>query len=68
VDTVYFHRFPFVYGRGFTPEELKKLVHDFEIRYIWTDTRYIETVQENIPEAVLILKNDPFFVFELSMK
>lgn len=65
IETIYFHRLPFVYGSGFKIDEMIKLVRDFNVRYIWTDNSNVGTIKNEIPEANLILSNDLFLVFDL---
>jgi hypothetical protein len=64
-ETVYYHRFPFVYGRGLNISEVQKLVHDFDIRYIWSDQATVSQVKSGLPEAIIILSNEFYYVFEL---
>jgi hypothetical protein len=66
IETVYWHRFPFVYGRGFNTQEVQKLVHDFDVRYIWTDESTVHQIASEFPEARVILTNEPYYVFDLS--
>ena len=66
-ETIYWHRFPFVYGRGFNRvEELRKLVHDFQVRYIWADEATVHQVESYLPEARIILRNESYYIFEVS--
>jgi len=67
LETIYWHRFPFVYGRGFNKvEEVRKLVHDFDIRYIWADQATVHHVESYFPEAKISLGNELYYVLEIS--
>lgn len=66
IETVYWHRFPFVCGRGFNMQEVQKLVHDFDVRYIWTDESTAQQIASEFPEASVILTNEPYYVLALS--
>jgi hypothetical protein len=65
IETVYWHRQPFVYGRELPPETLNKVVEDFGVRYLWTQADMSEDVLTRFPRAREILANDVFHVFEL---
>jgi hypothetical protein len=66
IETVYWHEFPFVAGHGFTQaEEIRKLVSDFGVRYIWADKATVDRLKSFLPEARLILRNERYFVFEM---
>jgi len=65
-ETVYWHRFPFVYGRDRKEQEqVQKLVRDFDVRYIWTDQQRLDEVESYFPEARIILRNEPYYIFEI---
>jgi hypothetical protein len=66
LETIYWHRFPFVHGRGREIDEVQKLVHDFDIRYIWADQFTVHTVESYLPEARIILSNEPYYIFKVS--
>lgn len=66
LETIYWHRFPFVYGRGREIDEVQKLVHDFDIRYIWVEQSTVHVIESCLPEARAILSNEPYYVFEVS--
>lgn len=68
LETVYWHRFPFVYGRGREIDEVQKLVHDFDVRYIWTDQSTVHMIESYFPEARIILSNEPYYVLEVSQE
>jgi len=68
LETIYWHRFPFVYGRGREKDEVQKLVRDFDIRYIWTDQPNLDRVKSYLPEARIILSNESYYVFEVSQE
>ncbi len=64
---MYWHRFPFVCGRGFNRiEEVEKLVHDFDIQYIWADEAIVHRVESYLPEAKCVLHNESYYVFQVS--
>ena len=65
METVYWQRQPFVYGRELPPEALGKVVEDFAVRYLWTDPHTYEDAVARFPRAREILANDLFHVFEL---
>ena len=65
IETVYWHRQPFVYGREVPPEALNKVVEDFGVRYLWTQSDMSEDVLTRFPRARAILANAVFRVFEL---
>lgn len=66
IETVYWHRFPFVAGCGFTRiEEVRKLVDDFDVRYVWTDEAGVDRVKSFLPGAKLISRNETYSVFEM---
>jgi hypothetical protein len=65
IETVYWQRQPFVYGRELPLEVLDKITEDFGIRYVWTDPSTYEKVPARFPRARVILSNDIFHVFEL---
>lgn len=75
VETVYWHRFPFVRGRYHSPnaqEEypgqiLHTLAEDFNVRYIWADETTLDRITTLFPTATLILSEEPFYVFERSV-
>lgn len=64
-ETVYWHRFPFVCGRGREMDEVQKLVHDFDVRYIWADQSTVHMIESYFPEARIILSNEPYYVLEV---
>jgi hypothetical protein len=67
-DAVYWHRFPFVWGHRFKKaEEIRKLVHDFGIRYVWADDTTMDRVQSFLPEARIILRHEPYAILEIIM-
>lgn len=66
IETVYWHRFPFVAGRGLGETAIKKLVDDFDIRYIWTDTTTIASLQEWFPIAGVMDRSEHFLILELT--
>jgi hypothetical protein len=65
IETVYWHRFPFVAGRGLGEMEIKKLAVDFHIRYIWVDSTTLPSVQEWFPAARQIEQSGEFTTLEL---
>jgi len=65
IETVYWHRFPFVAGRGMSEMEIKKLAADFNFRYIWADTTSAPTLQQWFPAANVIDRSGEFVVLEL---
>jgi hypothetical protein len=66
-ETIYWNRFPFVYGRGFDHENIvRKLVQDFNVRYIWADTFTIERTRTFFPQAETMLENESYFVLKLT--
>jgi len=65
METVYWQRQPFVYGRELPPEALDKVVEDFGVRYVWTDPHTYEDAVARFPRAREVLSNDLFHVFEL---
>lgn len=67
-ETVYWHRFPFVYGRGREKDEVQKLVRDFDVRYIWTDQSRLDKVESYFSEARIILSNEFYYVLEIPQK
>ncbi|MDM8528628.1 hypothetical protein QUF58_10510 [Anaerolineales bacterium HSG24] len=72
VETVYWHRFPYVRGRihslkihqDYSGQILHKLADDFEVRYIWADDTTVEEIKALFPAATIILNKEPFYVFE----
>jgi hypothetical protein len=64
-ETVYWHCFPFVYGRGREKDEVQKLVHDFDVRYIWTDQQRLDKVESQLPRARIVLNNEFYYVLEI---
>jgi hypothetical protein len=66
IETVYWHKLPYVCGRGLEMHEIQKLVHDFGIRYVWTDQVTKHQIESSFPKAALILSNDLYCVFEIS--
>ncbi len=67
-ETVYWHRFPFVYGRGREIDEIQKLIGDFDVRYIWTDQKGLHKIETRLPEAKVVLGNDLYYVLEIHRK
>jgi len=68
LETAYYHDLPLVSGRGmrlFDRPAVEKLVHDFHVSYIWTDSSLLEEVQRWFPKARVLLTGPPFFVLEL---
>lgn len=65
IETVYWHRFPSVAGRDMSEKEIKKLVTDFDIRYIWADVVTFDSLQQWFPEAKLIDQSGEFVILEL---
>ena len=65
IETVYWDRQPFVYGRELPPEALSKVVEDFGVRYLWTQADMSEDLLTRFPRAQKILVNDVFHVLEL---
>ena len=65
IETVYWDRQPFVYGRELPPEALSKVVEDFGVRYLWTQADMSEDLLTRFPRAQEILVNDVFHVLEL---
>jgi hypothetical protein len=71
IETVYFHRFPFVRGRRFDgsglldPEVLQRLVHDFGVRYVWVDTATRRDARHLFRDATPRLRNARYAVLEL---
>lgn len=69
VETIYWHRFPFVHGRGREgQEQVRKLVHDFDVRYIWADQFTLHKIESYLPEARFILGNEFYYVFEVPLE
>ncbi len=64
-ETLYWHSKPYIYARGLGTEEIKKLVKDFEVRYIWVDDSTLKTVETLFPYTEVILENKPFSLLEL---
>jgi hypothetical protein len=67
-ETVYWHRFPFVYGRSREIDEVQKLIHDFDVRYIWADQSTVHKLESYLPEERIILSNELYYVFEISLE
>jgi hypothetical protein len=65
IETVYWDRQPFVYGRELPPEALSKVIEDFGVRYLWTQADMSEDLLTRFPRAREILVNDVFHVLEL---
>ncbi len=65
IETVYWHGLPFVAGRGLGELEIKKLVADFDIRYIWVDATTLPSMQAWFPSVKLIDQSGEFAIFEL---
>jgi len=65
IETIYWHRFPFVAGRGMDEAEIKKLVSDFNVRYIWVDTTTGSSTEKWFPSARRIGQSGDFMVLEL---
>lgn len=71
IETLYFHRLPFVRGRlfvgdgGLEAAAVQALIRDFSIRYIWTDSEMLARAQSIFPHAKLRLHNERYFVLEL---
>lgn len=65
IEAVYWHRFPFVHGRGFDGNVLRKLVDDFQVRYIWAEETTLGTVATYVPHARVILQSKPYYVLEI---
>jgi hypothetical protein len=65
IETVYWDRQSFVYGRELPPEALSKVVEDFGVRYLWTQADMAEDLLTRFPRAREILVNDVFHVLEL---
>lgn len=65
IETVYWHRLPFVAGRGMGEMEIKKLASDFDIRYIWADNTTICLLQQWFPSAKMIDQSGEFAILEL---
>jgi len=65
METVYWDRQPFVDGREMPPEALTKVVEDFGVRYLWTQSGTYEDVLARFPRAREVLANGPFHVLEL---
>ena len=51
METVYWHRQPFVYGRELPPEALSKVVEDFGVRYLWTQADMSEDRPHQVPAS-----------------
>ncbi len=65
IETVYWHRLPFVAGRDLGEAEIKKLAIDYKIRYIWVDTTTLTSAQEWFPTARVIDQSGEFAILEL---
>ncbi len=65
METVYWHRFPLVYGRELPLDAVQKAARDFDPRYVWADTVTIEQARATFPGAREILANEQFYVLEL---
>jgi hypothetical protein len=68
-ETVYWHGFPFVRGRGYRglmePAIVRKLVADFQIGYVWTDRSSLDLARRILPCARLIIENADYAVLQL---
>ena len=65
IEGVYWHRFSFVAGRGFSITEAEKLVRDFDVRYIWSDEETAGEIAAHFPDGERILSSPHYAVFEL---
>ncbi len=72
LETVYYHRFPFVCAADMIGKEAavplemtEKLIHDFDVRYIWTDIETLPDIQTLVPSASVICQDEPFYVLEI---
>jgi hypothetical protein len=64
-ETIYWHRLPYVYGRGLGEAEIQKLVRDFDVRYVWVDEGNLHNMESYLPEVQMILHFGSYYVFEL---
>lgn len=72
IEGVYVHRHPLVRGRSHGPakesspgEMARKLVRDFDVRYVWTDAFGRADVEASFPAAREVVGNGAYFVLEL---
>ena len=66
IETVYWHRFPFVAGRGLGLPEIQKLICDFDVQYIWADDATKAEITDTFTASHLILQSPPFYIYKIS--
>jgi hypothetical protein len=66
IETIYWHSFPFVAGRGLELPEIQKLVCDFDIQYIWVDEATKTEIKNLLNISDPFLQNPPFYIFRIA--
>lgn len=67
VEGVYYHDLPFVHGRDIlgNTKALRKLILDFNPRYVWTDTSRVRDVLHLVPSANVFYTRAPFVIIAI---
>ncbi|MCX7936019.1 MAG: hypothetical protein N3A66_12265, partial [Planctomycetota bacterium] len=66
LESVYWHRMPFIDLRGADAEKVKRILGDFPVRYLWCECREIEKIKGWPFAFRLLMQNGGYAVFEVS--